>query len=439
MMRRLLRGIVANCYGQGVSIAIQLLSIPILIRAWGGERYGLWLILSALPAALSFSDCGVTITSGNAMTAAIGRGDVDEAQRLFAQAVRFIACLVTIVACLGAVLALAVPNWVLPPSQLVSPGTIRITALALLATTLAGLGTTVLDTAFRASGDYAFGSSMVTTIRLVENGGTLLAASAGGEMAAAALAMLALRLSGLALMAWAVHRRVAWASFGQPGLTLRGLQPMLGPAMAALAVPVSLAVSLQGMTLAAGFVLPLALVPVFTATRTVTRAVVQAIGLFTHALMPEMARVTGRRDATAIRALVQLNARMGAVTLGPGWLLLLLFGPASIARWTAGRITIDPLFLAMMATAALCQAVWLSNANLLLAMNRQAEFAYVALAIAVLTALAASLFGHEIGLIGLALASLIGEAFTVVVVLPKCFGGHRRFIESAEALSEAGS
>ena len=71
-------------------LACSSFSVPLLLHSWGSTRLGLWLLLAAAPAALAVADCGITVTSGNAMTAAVARGDTGEAGRLLAQAVRFV-------------------------------------------------------------------------------------------------------------------------------------------------------------------------------------------------------------------------------------------------------------------------------------------------------------------------------------------------------------
>ena len=56
--RRILHGLGANAYGQLVVIVIQLAGVPILLRAWGMQLYGEWLILAAIPTYLSMADLG---------------------------------------------------------------------------------------------------------------------------------------------------------------------------------------------------------------------------------------------------------------------------------------------------------------------------------------------------------------------------------------------
>lgn len=436
MMRRLLRGVLANAYGQGVAIAIQLLSVPVFIQAWGNARYGLWLVLAAVPWALSMADCGVTVTSGNAMTAAVARGDPPEAARLFAEATRFVATV--ILACMGSALLAAplVLGTLRSSASLASPAEIAVAALALLCTTLVGLGLGVLDTAFRANRDYAFGFVAIATIRLIEACGALSAAALGGGLGVAAATMLALRLAGLGLLVVLVKRRVRWVRFRTTGPAWSGMRPLLRPALAALAVPAGLAVNLQGATIVAGLVLSLAAVPVFAATRTLTRVIVQGIGLFTHALMPEMASAAGWGDPVAVQRILRLNRLIGAWTLLPGWAALVLSGPVLMRLWTGGRLDVDPTFFAVMATAALCHGTWVSSANLLLATNRQAEYSFTSLVVAALTCIVAMVLGREVGLLGMAMASVAGEVLMVVLVMPKCLGSGGFTLTSASSPPE---
>lgn len=421
MRRVLLRGVAANIYGQLVIVAIQVLSIPVFIHAWGPARYGLWLVLSALPSAFSIADFGLVTSNGAAMTAAVAQGNIVEANRLLRQSVGFVASVSLVLACVAAPVAAAMPLPDQISPAIASACDVRLSALALLGVTLSGLGLAALDTAFRASRLYAVGVVTVATIRLIEAAGALAAALAGGGLLAAAGAMLGLRVVGLLAMSGIVRRRISWVRWNWRPLPWADRRFSVGPALAALAVPAGLAINLQGMTAIAGLTLPLAAVPVFTAARTLTRLMVQAVGLVTHALMPELARAVGQGDAVAAAALVRLNRTIGIGIAVPGFAALVFVGPELVRLWTGSRLQLEPRFLTVMAAGAACHAMWLSRANLLLATNRQAEFSYAFVAVAVATCGAAVILGSQAGLIGLATALLLGDGvmFALIALRPK--------------------
>jgi len=81
-----------------------------------------------------------------------------------------------------------------------------------------------------------------------------------------------------------------------------------------------------------------------------------------------------------------------------------------------------------LAGVASLHSFWLSRANLLLAVNRQATFSYWFLAVSLLTVLAAVPAAHAFGVEGLVLPLIAGESVMIVIVeqpFRKTFGGER--------------
>ena len=74
---RIGRALGAGAFGQAVTVLVQLASIPLFLRYWGIERYGEWLILSAIPSYLALSDLGFGSAAANEMTMAAGAGNRD--------------------------------------------------------------------------------------------------------------------------------------------------------------------------------------------------------------------------------------------------------------------------------------------------------------------------------------------------------------------------
>ena len=101
-----------------------------------------------------------------------------------------------------------------------------------------------------------------------------------------------------------------------------------------------------------------------------------------------------------------------------GWGALMWRGPQLVSWWTAGNIRPDPVVFALLATAALCHGAWLSAANLLFAVNRQATFGLCFLVVAALTCGSAAALGWRFGLAGIATAALAGEVAMMVLILP---------------------
>ena len=80
---RLGRTVSAQAYGQLVTIAVQLALVPLLLHAWGTRVYGSWLLLSAIPFYLTFSDFGFTFIAKNELVMAVAAGRREAALRTF--------------------------------------------------------------------------------------------------------------------------------------------------------------------------------------------------------------------------------------------------------------------------------------------------------------------------------------------------------------------
>ena len=84
LRQRVVAGFGANSVGMALGIGMQLASLPLFLAVWDLHTYGLWLMISALPAYLTMADAGMVTAAGNRMTMALGSGRLDEARRRLA-------------------------------------------------------------------------------------------------------------------------------------------------------------------------------------------------------------------------------------------------------------------------------------------------------------------------------------------------------------------
>ena len=104
MKRRVIAGMSANSFGMAITIGIQLVSLSLFLYFWDAATYGVWLMLSAIPAYLSMADVGMVTAAGNKMTMAMGKGDLIETNRVFQSAQLFM----SVVCCVIAILTIPV-------------------------------------------------------------------------------------------------------------------------------------------------------------------------------------------------------------------------------------------------------------------------------------------------------------------------------------------
>jgi O-antigen/teichoic acid export membrane protein len=228
--------------------------------------------------------------------------------------------------------------------------------------------------------------------------------------------MLVVRLVSLAGMAAVLSRVAPCLRFGLREVRIAHIRRLISPALAVIALPAAFAVSLQGVVLVVGALLSLNAVAVFSTVRTLTRAVIQAGGIVNHAIMPEVTRAFGVRDFPRLRRLMRFNL-MSVVTLNAAaFVIVAVFGSRIVNLWTRGRIEPESILVIGLAAVASLHSLWLSQANLILAVNRHGSYSYWFLLVSIVSTLAAIPAIFAFGFDGVLPPLLLAECVMILIV-----------------------
>lgn len=424
---RLIRGIGANSLSQVVTICILFGSVPALLHAWGTPRYGLWLLLSAVPTYLSMGDFGFAAAAANDMTMAVSRGDTASARATHQALVLLTGVLLIGFGVLSVGAAMTVPPYWLPSTSLATHNEIKSTVALLAVSTLAALGWNSMSAALRADGKYAFGVAFNETVRLAEAAAVLSAALLGGNIVVAAAASCTVRLVALLSALFVTHARVDWVTLDLKHARVSELRRLLSPAVALMALPLGFGLALQGTTIAVGMVSSLAAVALFTSLRSLTRVATQFVGVVAHAVAPELSRAIGARDAQKIGQLVEFNTIVTGFVSALFLVFITLWGPRILQIWSHNRLNATHLLVAAFAISAAGQAVWNSSGNMLIAANRHATYSYWFVVVAAASVGSSILLGREFGIIGFAYSMIISDLTMCLIVGTKLRRAVRAF------------
>lgn len=409
--RRIALGVGANLIDQGAIVLIQLLTVALLVRFWGAERFGLWAMVTAVPAMLALGDLGFGGAAGVRMTMELARGEPSEAAKTLRGALRVIGCaslvialLAMLAAWLGRPLALRWLPELGPGEQLLLPFALAAYAIAVL---FSGLSQALL----RSSGRFAQGMLLSTLTNLMESVLLFVAAWAGLGLAWAAAAWATGRLVGVCLQ-WAVALRALpelthmwWHS--APGR----VRELVQPSLAAISLPFARTALLQGTVVALGAIAGSALVPAFVAARTLSRIGMQGSQVLTTALMPEFGSAAAQGHERSTQRMFALVLGAALAIAAPFAVLLTAMGSWFIEVWSDGKIVAPTGLVGIMAVSALLGGLWNPLSNLLLAVNRQAEFAVTFVVVAaggiLLTGLTAESLGSIAPAAAMAFADLV--------------------------------
>ena len=419
--QRLLKGIGANLYGQVIVAFTQFAGVPILLHAWGIHTYGQWLILFAIPGYLSMTDLGFSVSAANDMTAQVARGNRGEALAVFQSINALIVGTSVTVFIVTTTLV-----WTLPLGKwlhlgTLSPDAVRFVLLLLCTDVLIKLYDGINHAGFRANGEYALHTAITNTTPFVQQVVVWTIALAGYDPLVAAMGYFVVRIIVVPSTAIFLAARHRWLKFGFSNGNLGELRRLIRPALANLAMPLAQSFNIQGMVLAVAFTLGPTAVVVFSTTRTLTRIVLQAVAVVSHAAEPEFASLSGRQDTGLIRSLYVQTMRISLWLAIAAITGLAVAGGPFLKLWTHGAVSLNFFLFVPLLLTVLSSAIWNQALAMLKATNQHLTAAVwfaTSTGSAVLIALISLHFTHFIGFAGAAL--LVTDSAFCLFVLHAC-------------------
>jgi O-antigen/teichoic acid export membrane protein len=410
MKRRIIAGMGANSFGMAITIVIQLVSLPLFLHYWDASTYGVWLMLSAIPAYLAMADVGMVSAAGNKMTMSMGDGNVIEANKTFQSAQLFM----IIVCCSLALIVIPLILWM--PFPGLNTMDRRVALLALSVGVLLSLFSGLTETLYRSTGRYAAGAVVGNLVRLGEWLGSLLGLILIGSFTAIALFSLAARLLGTILFIVYAARGSHGIKFGIGLAQKTEVISLVKPAISFMTFPLANALSFQGVTLLVGIMFGPILVAIFNTYRTIARISVQITAMFSFAVWPEFSRLFGQGGMAAVESLFRRSAIFGVIQAISLSVLVFFISPWILDFWTHGRIKFDSDLMLLMLIYAAVGGIWHVPRGLLMAINQPMKIAQWSLVVGVLVIALAWWFGRYWMLNGVAIAMLVSELLITLVV-----------------------
>lgn len=400
-----------------VGMGLQLALVPILAAHWGLELYGTWAMLVALPGILLLSDLGFATAATVRMTMQIARGEREAARVTMHSASQVVLAAGLAIMALAVTAALLAPDSALSFRSGADPSHLRTALLCLAAYAVLIIANGLVLAVFRSNERFALGSLLSTFTLLLENGLLVIVVTLGHGIAAGAMALLVGRGMGT-VIGLIVAARLRTGML--PGLR-RGNRAvrseLIGPALAAVAIPMGLTLLLQGQVVALGAAAGAAAVPAFVAARTLSRMGLQLSQALAHPLIPEFGAASARANQRGVLRMFALVLTVATLIAASFALMLAIAGPWIVHTWSAGHITVPRETMWAIALSALCGGIWNPVSNLMLAINRQASFAPALVALAALAVLVTLALGHWLRTMAAALSMAAVDLVMLIIVL----------------------
>ncbi|WP_157083333.1 lipopolysaccharide biosynthesis protein [Bradyrhizobium manausense] len=360
----------AQIYNQCVTVGVQLALVPVLLHHWGAEHYGVWLLLSAIPTYLTFADFGFTMAAKNVMTIKVARGERSGALITY-QSIFML--LNVIVAVILVILLLGLP--IIGISSVFALGSVGEKSAKIVVFLLAGNVLLTQYLLLLASGLRCIGRPTEEVLwgassRLMEGIVTALAAMLGGDIVAAALAIVANRIL-FDVATWLRLRALAnWLTLGLRHASLEETRAMFQPSLSFMLVSIGQALSIQGPVLILGVVGTPMQVVVYSTARTLARLGTSIVNMINFAFTPEYSRLFGLANLQGFARLARLHL-WATIGLSMSYIAaLILTGRWIIELWTATRITVDQTFFLVLLLTIAAEMIWSAELMPLASINR---------------------------------------------------------------------
>lgn len=382
--RRLSRVMSAQFLNQAITVILQIGLVPVLLYAWGKQSYGVWLLLSAVPTYLTFSDFGFTLIAKNEMLMQVAGGRRDDALRTFHS---IFALLNLIMPCLIALSVLLICSVDLSHALNLGSyanGSARLVLILLLLNVVAYQYFLLICGGVRCENRLATEASWGALSRLAEGLAVAGAALAGGDLVIAAAAALATKLICCISLYFWLRSASPWLSLGHARSSAQEVKRLLKPALAFMLMPISQSLLIQAPLMIVGLLIGPAAVVTFATTRTLARTGTALTNLLNGTVQGEYSIAFGRADHAMLHKVLRYHQRVGLAAIVAYGLPLYLLREPLMRLYTHGQVAaVDPFFLLVILTVA-AEMMWSGIATPLSSINRHVTFANLSLLIALL-------------------------------------------------------
>ena len=163
------KNLFANFYGVGVNLFNQILLVPFYLSFWGVEKYGDWIVLTAISTMFTMSDIGLNTVTANRFIIKFTEGNKQECTSLLTN--NFILLLFTALIAIGGVIVFSFSFDIVKVIGLHVTGmnTARYVFILLTVQIFTGMFSAVINAVYRAN-------SMTSKATFLDNSGRLLEA-----------------------------------------------------------------------------------------------------------------------------------------------------------------------------------------------------------------------------------------------------------------------
>lgn len=416
--QRLGKGIASSALAQVIAGLNAFLLVPLFLRAWGAEGYGLWLALTALISYLSLLDLGGQSYVGNLLALAYTRQDKAEFRRVLSGGVSLF-----IFICLGVwiavILLVSWPNLPFPGLGRALSFDERLVLICMSTLLLIAIPGGVYVTAYRSTGLFVRGTMVGNLMRLILLGisiGLLYLSANPGVYAAG---MLGHGIVMTLVIIRDIQRQIPNCRRIHIGLgEARYGLTYLGGSLYFWLIALAGALNQQGLLLVLTALGSPVAVALFATHRTAAGLLRYVSTLLQGPLWPEFSFLWAQKRYSDMERVVVISTGLMMLSSGVVAIALYMFLPFIYPLWTGHALEVQMSLFGILLLQGVLATAWFGASLGLMACNHHQLLSGWMLLNALITIACAVLLVKPLGALGAALASLIGDITCSLIVIP---------------------
>ncbi len=416
--RRLFVGFITTWLSKLASSIIQFVQIPVLFHYWSLQLNGEWMILTAIPSYLSFSNVGFGSVAGNEMTMLMARDDQDAALSVFQSCWWLISLVLGLT---GALMCVVLYN--LPVADMLHLSSVdnhdaRLILFWLGLAVLLGQLEQLLQSAYRCIARYSYGNMLKSGLSMAAFGGQLVPVVMGYGPRTTAMAFALANIAVTLILCVMVRRDIPWISYGWSHASFAQIKRLTKPAIAFMGFPLGNALNLQGTLMAVGYALGPVDVAIFGTARTVSRVALQVVQMVSNTVWPELSIAFGAGNIALVRILHRRACQIALFISLSMVVVVAALGPTFLHHWTQGKVPPSTGLVCLLLLVVVCNSLWSTSSTLVAAINQHERLATLYSIATALTVVITYLAARRFGLYGAATSLLISELIMDSYVVP---------------------
>ena len=416
MNKVILKSIFAQFVGLFLNIGIQVLAIPILLKYWGIDYYGEWLVIFSIPSYLGMSDLGLGTAASTEISLLLEDNNIKKANELLNSAFYFIQTVGFALFILLLISLYAFPLHKILSLHIISESDFKVCFILLSIYIFLALAITLPQGLYRVIGQFPRGQFISTTFRALEFTLFFLVVMLGGKAMMAALAFLIIRVLYVLFIIIDIKTKAKWIAISSPNIKFSIIKPVLKPSLSLMAITAGQAILGQGLITVIGARASSSDVVKFSTARILVNFSKQVIGFLNLSYWGELTQAFAKNN---IKYFIKLISRLNQINFLCtifGSIFLYFFGVSIIKIWTRGQINIDIVFFNWLIVYIILDNLWSSNWTILMSINKHL-FTVIPYLISSILALILIYFGlPSIGMAIIPFSLIFANTIMIIVV-----------------------